>query len=213
MGLWLDSADIEEVKTAAGLGFLAGVTTNPSIMARVKARPEDVIAQICEIVRGPVCYQVTGETVAEREAEARAFHAICPEKVVLKIPATTENIGLIARLGPGIPCALTAVYSGAQTLAACAAGARYVIPYFNRASRLLGNGAELVAEMAAVIESCQANTQILAASIKSTEEAVVATLAGADHLTLPLDLFLALGNHHLSDQAIADFAADWSRRG
>jgi transaldolase len=205
MGLFLDSARIDEVRKAVELGFLSGVTTNPTIMAKAKGQPKEIIRQICEISPGPVFYQVTAETPAEREREGREFSAISPEKVVLKIPATTENMKLMARLSPDIPCAATAVYSGHQTLVACEAGARYVIPYVNRATRLLGDGCRLVAEMAAVLKASGKPVEILAASIKSADEATQATLAGANHLTLPMDILLGLGNHPLSDAAIEEF--------
>jgi len=205
MGLLLDSADIEEVKRAVELGYVSGVTTNPTIMAKVKGEPKDIIAGICALSPGPVFYQVTGKTVDEREREGREFSAICPDEVVLKIPATTENMSLVARLSKDIPCAATAVYSGHQTLVACEAGAKYVIPYVNRATRLLGDGVTLVTEMAQVIALLEAPVRIVAASIKSAAEATQALLAGADDLTLPFDVLLSLGNHQLSDEAIAEF--------
>lgn len=205
MGLFLDSAKIEEVKQAAELGYLAGVTTNPAIMAKAKDVPKAVIDRIARISPGPVFYQVTAKTIADREREGREFSAISPEKVVLKIPATTENLALMARLSKDIPCAATAVYSGHQTLVACEAGARYVIPYVNRATRLLGDGCKLVAEMAAVIKAAGKPVEILAASVKSADEATQSVLAGANHLTLPLAVLLSLGNHPLSDAAIAEF--------
>ena len=211
MSILLDSANVEELKQVVGLGFVAGVTTNPSIMAKVKARPADVISDICRLSPGPVFYQVTAPTVDEREREGREFFDICREKVVLKIPATTENFGLAARLSAEIPCAATAVYSGAQTLVAVEAGCRYVIPYFNRATRLLGSGAALVTEMAQVLARMDAPVRIVAASIKSAAEATEAVIAGADDLTLPLEVLLSLGNHPRSDEAIAEFNAALSR--
>ncbi len=205
MGLFLDSARIEEVQKAVELGFLSGVTTNPTIMAKAKGQTRDIIDRICHLSPGPVFYQVTAKTSEEREREGREFFDICREKVVLKIPATTENLALMAKLCQEIPCAATAVYSGAQTLVACEAGASYVIPYVNRATRLLGDGFKLVAEMAAVIKASGKPVDILAASIKSADEATQAVLAGANHLTLPLDILLSLGNHPLSDAAIEEF--------
>lgn len=212
MSLFLDSAVIEEVRRAVELGFVSGVTTNPSIMARVSAEPRDVVRQICDLSPGPVFYQVTGRTAAEREREGREFFAICPDKVVLEIPATTQNLALAARLSEDIPCAATAVYSGHQTLAASEAGCRYVIPYVNRATRLLGeDGCQLVAEMYAVIEGYadtgRGPVEIVAASIKSPAEASLAFIAGARHVTMPLDVLLSMGNHRFSDEAIAEFDA------
>jgi len=205
MGLFLDSARIEEVEKAVELGFLSGVTTNPTIMAKANGQPKEIIRQISAISPGPVFYQVTARTAADREREGREFYLVNPEKVVLKIHATTENMTLMARLSMEIPCAATAVYSGHQTLLAGDAGARYVIPYVNRATRLLGDGCRLVAEMASVVKASGRVVEILAASIKSAEEATQAVIAGANHLTLPLDILLSLGNHPLSDAAIEEF--------
>jgi transaldolase len=206
MGLFLDSAKIEEVMQAVELGFLAGVTTNPTLMAKVKQSPKDVVRTICAVSPGPVFYQVTGATAEEREREAREFFAISPEKVVLKIPATSENMRLVARLAPKIPCAATAIFSGHQTLVACEAGVRYVIPYVNRTTRLAGDGCALVTQMSDIIGMTGRTVEVLAASIKSPAEAELAVLAGASHLTLPLDVLLALGNHPLSDAAIDEFS-------
>ena len=206
MGLFLDSAKIDEVRRAVELGFLSGVTTNPTIMARANGQPKEIIQQICAISPGPVFYQVTAKTAAEREHEGRDLWAIAPKKIVIKIPATTENMTLMAKLSRDIPCAATAVYSGHQALVACEAGARYVIPYVNRATRLLGDGCKLVAEMAAVLKAVGKPVEILAASIKSADEATQAVLAGANHLTLPLDILLSLGNHQLSEAAIEEFS-------
>jgi transaldolase len=205
MSLLIDSAKIDEVRQAIELGYVTGVTTNPALMARVDRPAVDVIADICTVARGPVFYQVTGDTPEEREREAREFHTLCPDKLVLKIPATTVNMKLVAKLAPGIPCAVTAMFGEHQALAACAAGARYLIPYVNRATRLMGDGCGLVAELAAVAEACGTGAEVLAASIKTPAEAVAATLAGADHLTLTLPVLEQLGDHPLSEQAIEQF--------
>jgi transaldolase len=203
MALLIDSAKIDEVKQAVELGFVSGVTTNPTLMAQVKARAQDVIADLCRISPGPVFYQLTRDTPDNQEREGREFSDVCREKVVLKIPCTTPNLGLMARLSEEIPCAATAVYSAYQALAAVEAGAAYLIPYVNRATRLLGDGCKLVSEIRAVVP----DVRILAASIKSPDEAVAALRAGASDLTLPLEILLQLGNHPLSDKAIAEFAA------
>lgn len=205
MGIFIDSADVLEVKRAVELGFVSGCTTNPTLMAQVKAEPADVIIDICRLVPGPVFYQVTAGSIEEREGEGREISRLAPDKVVLKIPATTENMTLVTRLAPEIPCAVTAVYSPAQAWLAAMAGARYVIPYVNRATRLLGDGVKLVAELSAIVRASGMPVEILAASIKTPDEAAAVALAGAEHLTLPLGVIMALGNHPLSDAAIAEF--------
>ncbi len=207
MAIFLDSARVEEVRKAAALGYVAGVTTNPTLMARAGDEPRDVIRRICELSPGPVFYQLAGTTPGAREEEGREFHSICPERIVLKIPATADNMALVARLAGEIPCAVTALFGAAQAYVACEAGASYLIPYVNRATRQLGDGPGLVREIAAVLSETGARAEILAASIKTLEEAVATVLAGARHLTLPLGVIEALGNHPLSDAAIAAFAA------
>jgi transaldolase len=210
MGIFIDSADVLEVKRAVELGFVSGCTTNPTLMAQVNAEPADVIRDVCRLVPGPVFYQVTASSIEEREGEGREISRLAPDKVVLKIPATTENMTLVTRLAPEIPCAVTAVYSPAQAWLAAMAGARYVIPYVNRATRLLGDGVKLVAELSAIVRASGMPVEILAASIKSAEEAAAVAMAGAEHLTLPLAVIMALGNHPLTDAAIAEF--DRARR-
>jgi transaldolase len=205
MAIMVDSADVNEVRQAVELGIVRGCTTNPLLMAKAKESPREVIRQICAVVPGPVFYQLTAATSAEHEKEGREVHAIDPKKVHLKIPATTENMTLITRFGPLIPCAVTAIFSAHQAYLACEAGAKYIIPYVNRSTRLLGDGPKLVAEMKQAIRAAASPARILAASIKSPEEAVAAAVAGADDLTLPLDIIRALGQHRLSDEAIAEF--------
>jgi len=206
MTLYLDSALIDDARRAFALGFVDGITTNPTLMAKTGRPTEEVIATLCEICSGTVFHQLTAPTLDERGAEARRFAALRPN-VGLKIPCTPENLGLAARLAnDGATVAITAIFSAAQVYLACEAGARYILPYVNRSTRLLGDGLALVREMRAVIDADSAPVEIIAASIKSPEEAVATVLAGAHHLTLPLSVIEAMGTHPLSEQAIEEFA-------
>jgi transaldolase len=208
MSILIDSAVVDEIRQAMNLGWVTGVTTNPTLIAATGRAGAEVIAGILEASRGPVFCQLTAEGPEEQEAEARRLQALAPDRIVLKIPATTDNLALLARLSPGMPCALTAVYASHQALAGCEAGARYLIPYVDRATRLLGDGLRLVSELAAVAEAAGTATEILAASIKTPEQATSAFLAGADHLTLPLEVILRMGRHELSDRAIEQFRSN-----
>merc|ERR1712054_131319 len=125
------------------------------------------------------------------------------EKTVLKIPATTIGFQVTATLSPQIPCAVTAIYSGAQAAIAKEAGAKYAIAYVNRATRLLGDGLALVKEMSKVLEGSK--TEILAASLKSPQEAADAPQAGAHHLTIPLDILKAMTTHEFSEKTVVEF--------
>ncbi|WP_434131080.1 transaldolase family protein [Methylocaldum sp. GT1BB] len=205
MSLFLDSAFPADARQAMALGFVAGITTNPTLMAKVDRKPEDVIAELADICPGPVFYQLTAPTVSEREAEARRFLALRPN-VALKIGMTTENLALAAKFAKeGVKVGMTASYSSAQTYLTCEAGVAYSIAYVNRSTRLQGDGAALVSEMRAVVDACGTPTTILVASLKSASEVVQAVVAGAHHVTIPLPLLLEMGDHPLSDQAIEEF--------
>jgi transaldolase len=205
MSLFLDSAHPDDAHAAMALGYIRGITTNPALIARTGHPPLDLLAELCSISRGPVFFQLAGETPDARRAEALAARDVDPDKVVLKVPTTPDNLTLVAELSREHPCAMTAIFNAAQAYVAAQVGARYVIPYVNRSTRLLGDGPELVREMTAVLDGT--HTEIIAASIKSPEEAVAALLAGAHHLTVPLKLLRELGHHDLSEAAIAEFAA------
>jgi transaldolase len=208
MALYLDSASPEDVRRAAALGFVVGVTTNPKLLAGVNRPVEEHLPELCDVLgRGIVFYQLTSPTVEEREKEAHHMANLRPGRIGLKIPCTTENLALMPRLAQeGLICAVTAVFSMHQTLLACEVGADYVIPYVNRATRQLGDGIALVAEMAAVVEVTGAATEILAASFRDIKEVVDVTRAGAHHVTISFDLLQALGDHPLSESAIEGFA-------
>lgn len=207
MALYLDSADLNDVQQAMALGFVLGVTTNPTLIAKVGRPGLDVLRDLLRLTQGPVFYQVTAETVEGRAAQAREAASLAPERVVIKIPATTENIALAARLTDRerVRCAITAVSSPAQAYLAVQAGVEFAIPYVNRLTRQLGDGIAVLREVAAIVQgSC---TRVLAASLKTPDEVVAAVLAGAHDVTVPLGVILALGEHELSYKAIADFAA------
>lgn len=205
MGIFVDSAKKEEVNKLTDLGLIIGITTNPKLLAPIKMPAKQIIKDLCEISPGLVFYQLTKDNLKEMEKEAHEFFALAPKKIGLKIPARTEAIALIKRLGEEIPCAITAIFSDYQTYLACEVGARYLIPYVNRATRLLGDGIELVRKMRAIVDRLGSEAKILAASIKTKEEAVNCIIAGAHHLSMPYDVIMSLGNHPLSEEAVKEF--------
>jgi transaldolase len=207
VALFLDSALVEDAEWAAKLGFVWGATTNPALIAEAGRDPADVIADFCEILPGTVFYQLNAATLQEREEEARRIVDINPAQVGIKIPCTTENMGLLVDLtDEGITCAVTAIFGVYQAVLACEAGAHYIIPYVNRSTRLQGNGPQLVSEIRAVVDVAETGTEVLAASFRTPAEVVEAVLMGAHHVSLRLDLILAMGEHPLSQQTIAEFA-------
>ena len=206
MALYLDSADVNDAKRAMALGFVAGVTTNPALVARTGRPGLDVLKEILTLTEGKVWFQVTADDLEGRARQAREIFALAPERIQVKIGATTENIGLGAHLArEGVSVTITAVSSAAQAYLAAQAGAAYVAPYVNRLTRQLGDG---VAIMHDCVEVCKGSrTRGIAASLKSPHEVMAVLLAGADDVTIPLDLILEMGNHPLSQKAIEDFAA------
>jgi transaldolase len=206
MALFLDSADVKEAERAMQMGFVAGITTNPTLVARTGRPAYDVISELCSLCRGPVFHQMTASSLLEMCEEAERFHAIAPGRVVMKIPCNLTGLQLTSRLSDAIPCALTAVFSAAQTYLACEASARYVIPYVNRTMRLCGDGIALVCQMAGIVERAGSGTEIVAASLKTPAEVVEAILNGAHHVTIPLQLIEEMAEHKLSALAIEEFA-------
>jgi transaldolase len=206
MALFLDSADVKEAERAMQMGFVAGITTNPTLVAPTGRQAYDVISELCSICRGPVFHQLTASSLPEMQEEAERFHAIAPGRVVMKIPCNLVGLQLTSQLSDAIPCALTAVFSAAQTYLACEADARYAIPYVNRTTRLCGDGIALVCQMAGIVERAGSGTEIVAASLKTSAEVVEAILNGAHHVTLPLQLIEEMAGHQLSELAIEEFA-------
>jgi transaldolase len=206
MAIYLDSAFSEDARRAQDLGFVHGITTNPRLIAQTGRSGFEVIHELVTIFDGLIFYQVTETSVAARFEEAQQAHQICPEKVIIKVPATTENLVMTSQLtSHGIACAMTAVYTPAQAYLGAQANATFVIPYVNRMSRFMGNALETVRSMVQIVAPTP--TQVFAASFKSVDEIVATLLAGVAHVTVPLDLILAMGEHELSQQAIAEFNA------
>lgn len=202
--IYLDSASISDAQAAEKLGWVKGITTNPTLLAKSDLPPETTLKQLSEISPGELYYQLMATEFENMLSEGRAAYAIIGEKTVLKIPATVVGFQAVAVLSREIPCAVTAIYSASQAAVSREAGAKYAIAYVNRATRLLGDGLVLVQEMANVLKD--STTEILAASIKSPEEAAAALQAGAHHLTVPLNMLQAISTHKLSEETVADFA-------
>jgi transaldolase len=204
VGLYLDSADVADARRAAELGFVFGITTNPNLIARSGRPAEDVIAALCAAFPDTIFHQVTSPPGPALDAEIARFRAIS-DQVAFKIPCTLAYLPVLHGLSrQGVTYAVTGAFGPAQAYIAAEAGARFVIPYVNRATRLCGDGPALVAEMVAILgdRSCE----ILAASIKSPAEAVDTLLAGAHHLTLPWELLAGLAGHRLTELAMEESA-------
>ena len=202
MAIYIDSAIVKEVQSARSLGWVRGVTTNPVLLARAGGKADQVLAEIARLDTRPLFYQLVSPTLDGMRKEMDYAAEIVGAGLVLKIPPTLTGFQFVRQCAD-YPCCVTAVYSPAQALIASEVHARYVAVYVNRATRLLGDGLKLVREVAEILK--HNGTEIIAASIKSSEEACASLAAGAHHLALPYEVLTGLIMHPLSEQAMAEF--------
>lgn len=203
--IYLDSALVEEAKEAVAMGWVKGITTNPTLLNKSELSPEDCLQQLAAICPGELYYQLCATDFAGMVTEANLAAEIIGDKIVLKIPATELGFRVTTHLSSKIACSVTAIYSPAQAAIAAQAGAKYAIAYVNRATRLLGDGLGLVRGMSEILQNSP--TEILAASIKSPEEAAATLQAGAHHLTVPMSILKSMTTHELSSQTVTEFLA------
>ena len=205
MAIFLDSAMPDDIRRAQELGIIAGITTNPQILARVGRPDFETIENILRAFPvGPVCYQVTAPTVSGRLAQAQQAHALAPGRVVVKVPAIPENLELLAQMD-AIPFLVTSVFTPTQAYVAAQVGARYVAPYVNQITTDIGDGIDAVRKMVHYVEGT--GTEILAANMTSVDEITEVLSAGAHHVTLPLAMIEAMFRHEYSYRAITRFEA------
>ncbi len=211
MKFFLDTANIDEIRQAADLGVLDGVTTNPSLVAK-EGRPfEEIVFEICEIVQGPVSAEAVAtdfETMVEEGRRLAAIH----EHVVVKCPLTRDGIKATKQLSEdGIRVNVTLCFSPGQALMAAKAGAAYISPFVGRLDDVSQDGMELVQQIIAIYENYGFPTEVLVASIRNPKHVLDAALMGADVATVPYKIFEALLNHPLTDKGLAAFLADWEK--
>ncbi|AFZ27539.1 transaldolase [Cylindrospermum stagnale PCC 7417] len=204
MAIYLDSAIASEAEVVKHWGWVKGITTNPTLLAQSDTPPEIILKKLVSLTSGPVYYQLLATDKQGMLAEARKAFKLIGSQTILKIPATPLGFEVVASLSPEITCSVTGIYSAAQAAVAREAGAKIAIAYVNRASRLLGDGIALVRDMASVLKG--SDVEILAASIKSAQEAAESLQAGANHLTLPLAMLYAIATHEFSQKTVEDFA-------
>ncbi|MCG8571209.1 MAG: transaldolase [Spirochaetes bacterium] len=201
--IFLDSAKIEDAQKAKDMGWIKGITTNPALLAASKLKPEETLKKLMALTKGPLFYQITAHHYEHGLKEAFRAREIIGNQIILKIPATPLGLKLAARMQNEIPFAITSIFSPSQALVASECGAAFAIVYVNRTTRLLGDGLALVSEIFEILKNTE--TEILAASIKSPEEAEQSIISGAHHLTLPLDIIESLLVHELSQKTFEEF--------
>lgn len=209
--IFIDSANIEEIREINTMGFLAGVTTNPSLVAKQKRDYPTIIREICSIVEGPISAEVLGSESHEMIREAHDLASIHPN-VVVKIPVTAEGLKAIKTLaGDEIPTNATLIFSAAQALLAARAGARYVSPFLGRVDDTGNDGLTLLSDMVAIFDQYDLPTEIIAASIRHPVHVVESARIGSHIATVPYNIIKLLIRHPLTDAGIEKFMQDWNQ--
>ncbi|MFY9258240.1 MAG: fructose-6-phosphate aldolase [Dethiobacteria bacterium] len=209
MKLFLDTANLAEIRQAAAWGVIDGVTTNPSLAAREEEEFTVILPQICDLVDGPISAEVIAQDYAGIIKEARQLAGI-HENVVIKIPVTPEGLQAVKTLSrEGIKANVTLVFSSNQALLAARAGAAYVSPFLGRLDDIGYNGVTLVEEIVSLFEIHGIDTEVIAASIRHTAHVPAVALAGAHIATVPFKVLRQMFNHPLTDAGIERFLADW----
>lgn len=211
MKLFLDTANIEEIKAGVELGVVSGVTTNPSLVAREKRPLPDVVRDICALVPGPVSAEVLAQDSEGMVNEARQLSALAPN-VVVKIPITAAGLRAVKTLSQeNIKTNVTLVFSPNQALLAALAGATYVSPFVGRLDDVSTEGMEVVATAVEVFTNYGLPTQVIAASIRHPMHVLEAARAGAHVATVPYGVLVQMLRHPLTDIGIERFLADWQK--
>lgn len=209
MKLFLDTAMIEEIREAAGLGLLDGVTTNPSHIAATGRPFREVLEEICALVDGPVSAEAVSLAAPEILAEARELSRLAPN-VVVKVPVIPEGIKAIQRMAAeGIRANATLCFTPLQALAAAKAGAAYVSPFVGRRDDTTGDGMRLVREIKTVCDNYGFRTEIIVAAVRGIPHVVEAALIGAHVITMGLPIFRKLLAHPQTDAGLAEFLESW----
>lgn len=209
MKFFIDSADVDEIRKAAAIGIIDGVTTNPSLIAKSGRVFEEVVREITAIVDGPISAEVTALDVDGMLREAEPLLNI-HENITIKVPMTEAGVTACKKLSDnGVKVNVTLIFHPNQALLAAKAGAAFVSPFAGRLDDIGEDGMEVIEEIADMFLNYDFQTEILAASMRSSEHIKRAALAGSHVATMPPEVFHTLFEHHLTDEGIAKFLADW----
>jgi transaldolase len=211
MKIFLDTANVEEIRAAAELGLLDGVTTNPTLLSKESAPYRKVLEQICEIVPGPVSAEVVSEDHQGMVREGKELSTIA-ENIIVKCPLTPEGLKAVRKLkGDGIRCNVTLCFSVPQAIFAAKAGAYFVSPFVGRLDDIGSEGMALIRDIVQVFRNYQFETQVLVASIRNPLHVIEAARVGAHIATMPAKVLHSLFKHPLTDIGIERFLTDWEK--
>jgi len=211
MKLFIDTANLEDIKKAHSYGVLDGVTTNPTLLSKEGAEPNSQLKKICEVVKGPVSAEITSLDSKGMVEEAKELVKIS-SNIVIKIPCTVEGLKATKELtASGIKTNLTLCFSSSQALLVAKAGATYVSPFVGRLDDISTEGMDLVRDMRLIYDNYRISTRIIVASIRHPIHFLESARLGADIATVPFAVIEKLMKHPLTDIGIKRFLDDWAK--
>jgi transaldolase len=214
MKLFLDSADLGEIRRAMDAGLIDGITTNPSLLAKVAGadrNPREILAEICRTVPGPISAEVVEVETDAMVAEGRELAKIA-DNIVVKVPLTEAGLHACRHLrNEGIGVNVTLCFSATQALLAAKAGATFISPFVGRLDDIAQDGMQLIEQIVQIYHNYDFDTQVLVASVRHPVHVVQAALLGADAATIPAKTLHQLMQHPLTDRGLENFLADWQK--
>lgn len=208
MKIFIDTADVGEIREAARMGAVDGVTTNPSLVAKTGRKYKDVVQEICELVDGPISAEVLGVTYDEIISEGREW-AKLHKNIVVKVPLIVDGLKAVRTFTQeGIKTNVTLCFSPTQALLAAKAGATYISPFIGRLDDVSEEGMNLIRQICAIYNNYDFGTEVLVASVRHPMHVVEAALIGADVCTIPFKVIEQLARHPLTDLGLAKFVED-----
>ena len=211
MQLFLDTANLDEIKEAASWGVVAGVTTNPSLVAKEKKDFKALVKEIASIVPGPISAEVLSDSAEDMIPEARELSRIAPN-IVVKIPMTKEGLKAVKVLSKeGIKTNVTLVFSASQGLMAAVAGATYISPFVGRLDDISNEGMDVVEDLVVILANYSLPTQVIVASVRHPMHVIEAARLSAHIATVPFKVLEQMLHHPLTDLGIKRFKDDWAK--
>ena len=211
MKFFIDTADVKEIREAAAMGLVDGVTTNPSLVAKTGRKFKDVLVEVCDIVKGPVSAEVTAVHHNEMMKEAREYASLRPN-IVVKIPLIPEGLKAVRTCtDEGIRTNVTLCFTPTQALLAAKAGATYISPFVGRLDDISTDGMQVIAEILDIYRNYKYATEVLVASVRHPMHVHQAARLGAHVATCPFNVLVQLSKHPLTDAGLAKFLSDWEK--
>lgn len=214
MKIFLDTANLAEIRRAAEAGLIDGITTNPSLLMQAAGKegtPREILEEICRVVDGPISAEVVATDAESMLREGRELAKIA-DNIVVKVPLIEAGLRACRQFyAEGIPVNVTLCFSASQALLAAKAGATFISPFVGRLDDISGSGMELIEQIVQIYNNYEFGTEVLVASVRHPQHVVEAALLGADVVTLPSKVLYQLLQHPLTDKGLDAFLADWAK--